>query len=94
MRIFKYRLHPIARQHVVTARGARILSAGLDPQGDLCIWAEVPAPGHEDPRAFSDGPQDEARLVHIVPTGGTPPAGAAFVGTVLHLPHVWHVYAR
>ena len=64
--------------------GAEVISAGLDPQGALCIWAIV------DPDASK-----ESREVRIIGTGGQVPSSELlgnFVGTVCADPYMWHIF--
>ncbi len=81
--IWKYPLRITDWQRVSMQRGACILSAGVDPQGQLCIWAEV------DPEASV-----EPRDVRIVGTGhGIDLTGySRFVGSVTRGMFVWHIY--
>ena len=48
-RIWKYQLESEQRQEVVVPGGSEPLHAGLDPQGELCIWFNV-----KDPSASSE----------------------------------------
>lgn len=79
--IHKYRVSPLT--HTISMRrNARILSAGIDLHGDLCVWAEV-----------DEKPEFEDRTIIVVPTGGfAPPDSAQFVQTVIAGPFVWHIY--
>lgn len=73
----------LPQRSVQIPRGARIIHAGLDPNEDICIWAEV------DPDA-----ELVSRAVSIVGTGGNVPASQEHVGSFLYAPYVWHVYAE
>ena len=76
--IYKYKLcGPTIR----VPQGALILSAGLDPAGDICVWARV---NPDEPKVSTN--------IHVVGTGQEVPEGAVFVGTILHGPWVWHVF--
>lgn len=85
-RIFKYPIRVTDEQRVMMPSGAKILSTGYDPLGQLCLWALVDA-----------GRTSTARKVIIHGTGH--PAddvakGYDFVGTVIgqKLELVWHVF--
>lgn len=86
--IWKFPLAPGApsRQMVSMPVYARLLSVGLDPQGELCVWAEV------DP--------EEKRRQHVFFTVlGTghpfpPEPMGPFIGTVSMAPLIFHVYGE
>lgn len=81
--IFKYRLLISDRQVVNLPRGATILSAGLDPAGELCLWAAVDTDNPKQPREiliFGTG--------HLLPDIVT----LRFIGTVNQGPFMWHVF--
>ena len=65
--------------------GATALSAGLDPQGKLCVWMLL----HPE---YSK----ERRRIYVRGTGhdcsDVIEKGARFVGTVVQPPYVWHVF--
>lgn len=61
--------------------GYVILSVGLDPAGDVCVWARV-NPAHPK----------EAVEFRIIGTGQPVDARLAFLGTVLQGPWVWHIF--
>lgn len=80
--IWKWDLEIVDEQAIKCPRGTKFISAGLDPNGKLCVWAEV------DPLRES-----EDRGVTIVGTGNHTGAGT-FLGTVVMPPFVWHVYVK
>jgi hypothetical protein len=84
-KIFKYPLEIMDQQTVAFPDGAEILSAGLDAQGKLCIWARV------DPEAKS-----LPRQVFIVGTGNPYPdeKNLVFIASVLQTPFVWHIFFK
>jgi hypothetical protein len=68
-------------------RGARLLSADLDPDGQLCVWAQF------DP--LEAGAEMEPRSVLVVATGrGFEPGRLTFLDTVRDGAYMWHVYAE
>jgi len=80
--IWKYPLKITEEQQILMPRQAKILSAGLDPHGELCVWALV----------------DPARPVHIrrfrIFGTGHPFEDTlwALVASVLVHPFMWHVF--
>jgi hypothetical protein len=80
--IWKFPLKTTDDQNVV-GHGTRIVSAGLDPDGVLCAWAEV------------DG--DEPVVVVEIAIRGTghalPAKNFEFVATVRDGSFMWHVFA-
>lgn len=86
--VWKYALDTQAEDvEVDMKKNCKVLSAGLDPQGQLCVWTEV----HKDEA-------NERRRFFIVGTGRDVPVGATrFIGTVsmapVGLPFIWHIYA-
>lgn len=82
--IWKFPLLYTDIQSVSMPLGAQVLSTGLDPQGQLCLWALV------DPGAGSN----QYRGVAVIGTGNPAHSaqGMRFVGTVVQAPFVWHVF--
>lgn len=80
MTIHKYKLEITDRQTLVMPAGAHALSAGIDPQGAMCLWALV-----DDTAPYQD------RVVAICGTGRPVPQGFRFVGTAVSAPFVWHI---
>ena len=89
--IWKYPLESAAPtvQRVKMKAGARVISAGLDPQGTLCVWAIV------DPKEK----QEKTREIFVVGTGHETTdghVGGTFVGTVnlgpAGLPFIFHIF--
>lgn len=82
--VYKYPIYLHDRQLVDMPWGAKILSVGYDPSGQLVLWAAV----------------DTANLpwlrrIVMVGTGNTiptPVGSLQFIGTVVQAPFVWHVF--
>jgi hypothetical protein len=75
--IYKYQLNREPFEQIVQMqRGADILSFGLDPQGDLCIWAVVDADAVK-----------VTRRIFIGLTGAPAPRGGRFLGTCIDQKH-------
>jgi hypothetical protein len=81
MRIWKFRLEITDSQQVKMPEGARVIHVGLDPQGELCMWAEV----------MVQNKQTE-RTIYVVGTGHVVSPNAKYLGSVTMNPFVWHVY--
>jgi hypothetical protein len=81
--IYKYNITNVNGNDYYTLPGPkRVLSAGTDPQGRPCFWAEV------DP----DGQEDNV-LVGVYGTGiPLPPGEWRYVNTFNDGPFMWHVY--
>lgn len=79
--IWKFPLNDSDRQTISLPLDYRIMSAGLDPDGDLCIWAAV------DP----DAKRIDVEIC-IVGTGRAMPRLGDFIGTVLCDRFVWHIF--
>lgn len=81
--IWKYQLEVVDQQQVLMPKNAKIISAGIDNENRICIWAIVnpSAPKH-------------VRAIRIVGTGN--PLEEAdmwtFIGTVPAYPFIWHVF--
>lgn len=80
-RIWKYILYLKDSQDVAIPLDHGILSVGLDPGGDLCLWAAVD----------SKSPQ-RAIEIKIVGTGNPLPRLGDFIGSVTKGSFVWHVF--
>ncbi len=83
--IYKYALQPIGEQRIEMPEHHKILSAGLDPGGQLCIWVLADTKG--SPRG---------RMVYGMGTGNPwheMAFGLDFIGTVNDGPFMWHVFA-
>ena len=90
MTIWKYKIQEVFGQPVITEfempKGAAILSCGLDPAGDICVWARV------------NEHKEETVIVKIIPIGtgwGLPDNfndEMSFIGTVTKEPFVWHLF--
>ena len=82
--IYKYPIDVIGWQSLNMPAEAMIIHAGLDPQGALCLWAEV------DTEAIMQS-------VGIVIVGTGHPfngAMAQHLGTVLQNEFVWHIFCE
>lgn len=83
--IWKYPLERVDIQRITLPAPARILSAGLDPSGQLCVWAMVDSSPNQmlcrEIRIFGTGHSIDDSLL------------PDFVGTVLDGPFMWHVFA-
>lgn len=81
MKIHKYRLYEMEGTEVIESfQGAKILSAGLDRDKQLCVWAIV------DPMNSKKN-----LTVEVVFTGRAPKECFEFVGTVTS-DLVYHVF--
>jgi hypothetical protein len=83
--IWKYQLVLEDFQEIEMPKASRIISTGIDPMGDLCIWAEV----------FTDFSEEnkESKTIAIVGTGNPMPIDPVlYIGTVPMGQFVWHVY--
>lgn len=79
--IWKFPLEVTDRQSIELPAQYEFLSVA-DQGGQLCLWAEVETTG-----------ESVVRTIWIVGTGNPiPKVAAAFIGTVLMPPFVWHVY--
>lgn len=103
-RIWKYPLAIVDKQTLRFPGNFKVLSVGLDPQDQLCLWALV----EQEPSAIPTVEYD--RTVYVIGTGNpmpedvyffyqlTQPAkfsgvkSAAFLGTVRSGPAMWHVF--
>jgi hypothetical protein len=81
--VHKYPIEIIAEQEISMPFGAKVIHAGLDPQGNPCVWAEVESTNTPEP----------VRLF-VVGTGHTMPDEAAtHVGSFVHDSFfMWHVF--
>jgi hypothetical protein len=78
--VFKYPLTVGAALTAVMLRGI-VVHVGIDPQGELCLWAEHDEQARETEQRFA-----------VVGTGHQVPAGGRYVGSASHGLFVWHVY--
>ena len=85
--IYKYNLEITDTQEIPLLDAGRIISAGIDPTGQMCVWAEVPL----DTVAV---PAGQGRTIRIIGTGNA--AGDLsrlnFIDTVRVGSFMWHVY--
>ena len=56
---------------------------GPDPQGNLCVWAEI------DTDVIC-----KTKKFHVVGTGHPLPKNASYLMSCLDKPYVWHLYAE
>lgn len=86
--IWKYPLGVMGPQEKQLPRGASVLTAGIDPRGGICIWAEVD----------NEEKELEVRRFVVYETGGPMMQRQGFhlhyLNTVVerNRPLVWHVY--
>lgn len=81
--IWKYQLTIAREQTIRPPKGAKIIHTGLDPTGELCLWAEVDT--HEE--------GSEPLLIRIYGTGHMLyEVGQRHLGSVVIGDYVWHVY--
>ncbi len=83
--IYKYPIERLGEQHIVMPGRHKILSAGLDPSGQLCIWVLV-----------DTASAPAKRTVFVVGTGNPwheMAFGLDFIGTVNQGHFMWHVFA-
>lgn len=69
--------------------GSKILSAGLDPKGDLCIWVEVD-PDEKEKSGCAIFIQGTGNPMHDDLESGK----GQFIDTVREGDFMWHIYAR
>lgn len=92
--IHKYPIAITDHQAIETTYGYKVLSVGHDPKGILCLWAML------DPEippilcGLNETTNKRIMDVYVVGTGNPFPhhAGLQFVGTVVEIPFVWHVF--
>jgi hypothetical protein len=66
--------------------GARVISAGIDPNNDLCVWAEVNPSNAYTFRSFMF--LGTGMPIPKTPEGKT----RKFIGTANRGPLIWHIY--
>lgn len=80
--IWKFPIKIAPRQMVAMPCDARPIHAGLDPQGEPCIWAEV-----------DTNDVQVSRLIILAATGGDLPSDDwKHLSTFNHGEFVWHAY--
>lgn len=80
--IHKFELFRVDSQSVYMPDGAEVISAGLDPQGRLSIWAAVDTSSNMVARCF-----------YVFGTGNPIiQAPMEFVATVVENEFVWHIF--
>jgi len=81
-RIYKYPISITQNQEILAPQGAQVIHAGLDPQGNPCVWAIV------DPRN-----EDQPITILLYGTGWQmSEAPGRHIGTINHGPMMWHVF--
>lgn len=82
--IYKYSLVTKVEQAIVMPAFATILSVGLDPQGELCLWASI-----------DDLQVPEQRVILIQGTGHRYHIlSNHFIGSVTMGLYVWHIFSE
>lgn len=89
-RIFKQKLELVDAQVITVPAGAAVISAGTDPNNDLCVWF-----------LFDDanvGPE-RPKTIYVHGTGHAVHENALhFIGTVRHClssgTYMWHVWSE
>ena len=81
MKIFKYKIE-VGGNEIRMPRYAKIISAGLDNNDDMCIWAVV-----------NEEREKEERIILVVGTGWSIEncREVGFIGTIRKDPYMWHV---
>lgn len=85
MKIFKYKIE-VGSNEIRMPRYAKIISAGLDNNDDMCIWAIV-----------NEEREKEKRVILVTGTGWSigefkeNGRGVGFIGTIRKDPYMWHV---
>lgn len=84
--IWKYPLNLVAdkAEPIFVPSDYEILSAGLDPKNQLCVWIAVD----------SDSIARTPLYFTIVGTGHFEPEGFTYLDTVKTGPFMWHIYVR
>ncbi len=81
-KICKYQLKITDSQIIEMPADAVILSAGLDPVGNVCIWSI----------GSSKLPEKIGFEIRIVGTGNPLPRLGSFIGTVRDGAAIWHIF--
>lgn len=83
MKIYKYILKAIGLNLIQTYAGAAILSAGIDPNGDICVWMLV-----DTKQPVAD------RAIEVFGTGWEleEDFNSIFIGTVNTGLYMWHIF--
>lgn len=82
--IYKYPLS-LTDDQIITGPIERVIYAGFDPIGQLCVWCEA-----------STDYNDISKRVHIfvIGTGNPVPKEAIrFINSVRNDPFMWHIYS-
>lgn len=80
--IYKYPLALIDDQEIMMPGKPTLFKVGLDPAGELCVWALVEPTHVQKPQRF-----------FVVGTGHSVPCAAyIWVGTVQQGSFMWHVF--
>ncbi len=91
MKIYKYPFEIADKVTIIAPPICMFVHWGRDPQGKLCVWAQV------DPEGINYAEQDPSNSVrghsfYIRGTGQETPAGRAWVHTFVDDAFVWHVF--
>lgn len=87
MKILKYQLEITNRQEIEMAAGSKVIKAGVDPDGKLCVWVLVPkllTPRHTQTEIFIRGTGHEFEMDEYVD----------YIDSVVHGRFVWHVFVN
>lgn len=79
--IYKYKIEILDEQNISMPLGAKIIHAGLDPQGQTCVWALV-----------DTNLKTEYREIYVRGTGHDINNDFAHVGSFVSGQFVWHVF--
>lgn len=80
--IYKYQLNLIVSQYYDLPVQAEPLSVGIDPQGQLCLWALIDIDAGL-----------ESRIIRIIETGNPISYDqGTFIGTVKQDQFIWHIF--
>lgn len=79
--IWKFSLPITDSQVIEVPIGSHLLSAGLDPNGDVCLWLAV------NPNAMTMNVE-----IVIRGTGQPLPHVGSYLGSVVQQPFVWHLF--
>lgn len=87
--IYKYYIGDSEISSVAMPKGSTIISAGLDGNNELCVWAQVPYDGLKTSEYY------ELRYFATIGTGWVFGSGARdykFIATVNDGPYMWHIF--
>lgn len=94
MRIYKYELKEFGENRIAMPCGAQVLSTGIDPKGQVCIWALVDEKQENEDKYFmvagtgwnlttmSEAYHSFENYIYV------------FKGTVIQDSYVWHIFEK